>query len=89
MAVTPAPIVTDFKEVHLVNAYSLTVVEPLPGMFSVVRAVAEKAYSPIVVTLSGMTTDARLPQPEKHVRPIVVTPSGILTAVNDLHASKQ
>ena len=38
----------------------------------------ENAYSPIFVTLSGISTLSKLLHPENALLPILVTPSGIL-----------
>ena len=53
------------------------------GIVTLVRPLQlKKAYSPMDVTLSGITSSpVRLLQPEKALSPMVITPCGIVTLV--------
>ena len=63
------------------NSPASMLVRPPPSftVASVVQLL--KAFSPMEVTLSGMTTDVRDVQPAKADSPMVVTPSGIVMDV--------
>lgn len=72
MDVTPVPMITDWREVHDMNASRSISVTEL-GITRDAGAVAVNAWTPMAVTVPRLT-DARAVQLQKHRLPILVTP---------------